>query len=923
MSEGFRSALELIASRQHNRLLRLSFPDQDAPAAALFVNAIEARESLSRPFEFIVELLSDEPNIALKELQGKMMCVQLVRRNGSLRYFTGRVFSFRLKTVDGGVSYYEALLGPWYRYLGMRKDNYLFHYTSLYDQTASIFGDYKGLASWDWRVAGAREVMTDACQFDETDSNYLERRWAKAGIFYWFEHDRHGHTMVLSDDSGANAAIDDGPELPFQRHGGSAEEDGLSEWSPVRHAIEGTVSLSSFDFKVARPAHVSLPTLMRQGAVPHIERYEYAGAYGFRNAADGRARAELEMQALEADAKQFEGKGNNRQLMAGRWFRLTGHFDSAAHGAGEQDREFLITELVHIASNNFHTRDNLPSAYENRLTALRRMIPWRTPRDLNSVDTRIHGIQTATVVGPAGEEIHTDQYGRVRVQFHWDRVGSNDEKSSAWIRVATPWAGQNFGMTHIPRIGTEVLVQFLDGNPDRPIITGMVPNSDTMPPWSLPENKTQSGILTRSSPDGAYHHANALRFDDKKGREQLWLHAEKDQLTEVEHDEDKWVGHDRRKRIDRDETTRIGRDRSERVEHNERISIGGDRSEDVGKNETLTVHRNRSRTVHMNETVAVRQSRTKTIRKNQIDKIGRNWSIKVDKVKTETIGVGNIENIGLARATNIGVAYSLVVGTVRNASVGMMDRLYVGRSRNVWIGKTYDFYVGQTEKRKVGQTQITSVGEHLELSCGAAKIVLHKDGGIFLQGKNIEMIGSDAVNIDGASIKIDLGAAKTPPLPPGSEQEEEQEKKKGPRADADDKPSASSSGKGGKSWPGAPRGSGAGTGTGTGPASSIVAPRAGEPHPKTTFVPRPTPRVFDGMDTGDILIATVERLLDEGGKALASIDKMKALAATIKAIDAGDNTAAAKAIATLTDIILPETTPVAPDRSVKGGVIKY
>ncbi|NHZ82747.1 type VI secretion system tip protein VgrG [Massilia sp. CCM 8695] len=918
MSKGFRSAQELVASRQHHRLLRLSFPDQDAPAAALFVNAIEARESLSRPFEFIVELLSDEPNLALKDMQGKMMCVQLVRRNGSLRYFTGRVFSFRLKTVDGGVSYYEARLGPWYQYLSMRKDNYLFHYTSLYDQTASIFGDYSGLASWDWRVRGATEVMTDACQFDETDSNYLERRWAKAGIFYWFEHSESGHTLVLSDDSTATAAIDDGPDLPFQRHGGSTEEDGLSEWSPVRHVIEGTVSLSSYDFKVARPLHASLPTLMRQGAVPNIERYEYAGAYGFKDGADGRVQAELGMEALEADGKQFEGKGNNRQLMPGRWFRLSGHFDSDARGGDEQAREFLITELVHIASNNYHTKDSLPSVYDNRLSALRRIIPWRVPRNLNSTETKIHGIQTATVVGPAGEEIHTDQYGRVRVQFHWDRVGHKDEKSSAWIRVATPWTGPNFGMTHIPRIGTEVLVQFLDGNPDRPIITGMVPNSDTMPPWTLPQNKTQSGILTRSSPGGQYHNANALRFEDKKGQEQLWLHAEKDQLTEVEHDEDKWVGHDRRKKVDRDETSRIGRDRTERVDHNERISIGDNRTEEVGKNETLTVHQNRSRTVHMNETVAVRQSRTKTIRKNEIDKIGRNWSIKVDKVKTETIGVGHLENIGLARATNIGVAYSLVVGTVRNATVGMMDRLWVGRSRNVWIGKTYDFYVGQTEKREVGQTQITTVGEHLELSCGAAKLVLHKDGGIFLQGKRIEMIGSEAVNIDGALIQIDRGAAKPPPLPPGSKKDEEQEKKKGPRADQDDK-SPGSSGKTGKSWPGAPR---AGA-SGAAPRSSIVAPRSGEPHPNTRFVPRPTPRVFGGMDTAEILAVTVERLLNEGGKALASIEKMKALAATIKAIDAGDNAAAATAIATLTDIILPEKTPAPTDLSIEGGCIMY
>ncbi|RSZ59182.1 type VI secretion system tip protein VgrG [Massilia atriviolacea] len=774
MSEGFQSLLELIGSRQHDRLLRLSFPGKDGPAAALFVNSLEARESLSRPFEFIVELLSDDPNIPLKDLQGKMMCVQLVRRDGSMRYFTGRVFGFRLKTVDGGVSYYEARLGPWYQYLGMRKDNYLFHYASLYDQTASIFGDYGGLADWDWRVGGARTVMTDACQFDESDSNYLERRWAKAGILYWFEHDENGHKLVLSDDSTASEPIDGGPDVPFQRHGGSAEEDGLGEWSPGRAITQGTVSLASYDFKAPRPAHASLPTLLRQGEVLNIESYDYAGAFGFKDGADARLLAQLGMEALEASGKQFDGSGNCRQLMPGRWFRLTGHFDMDARGGDAQAREFFITEVRHSASNNYHVRENQESHYDNQVAAIRKIIPWRVPRELNSVETRIHGIQTATVVGPAGEEIHTDQYGRVRVQFHWDRVGRNDEKSSAWLRVATAWTGPNFGMTHIPRIGTEVLVQFLDGNPDRPIITGMVPNSDTMPPWPLPDNKTQSGILSRSTPGGAYENANALRFEDKKGEEQLWLHAEKDQLTEVEHDEDKWVGNDRRKTIDRDETSHIKRDRSEtvdrdetitvhnnrkeRVDHDETISIGDNRSEDVGKDETIHIGANRTETVDANETITVHKNRSKTVDKNETDKIGKNWSIKVAKMKTETVGVANLDNVGLARMSNIGVAYSLLVGMIRNTAVGMVDRLTVGKTRTVSVGETHEI--------KVGTTQLTTVGEHLELSCGAAKIVLRKDGGIFLQGTHIEILGSAAVNADSGLIQLNCGAAKAPPPPP-------------------------------------------------------------------------------------------------------------------------------------------------------------
>ncbi len=492
----------LNRDRQHNRFLRLSFPNEDGPSAALLVNTLEAYECLSRPFEFTVELLSDDPNIPLKNLQGKLLCVELVRGDGSLRYFTGHVFSFGLKTVDGGVSYYEAKLGPWYKYLSLRRDNYLFHYTAMYQQTASIFGDYGSVADWDWRVQGATEVLTDCCQFDESDRNFLERRWISYGIFYWFEHTAAGHKLILSDDSTAAAPIDGSVEVPFQRHAGSAHEDGIGEWSPARQVVTGSVALASYDFKSPYPATTALTTVNQQGDVLNIESYEYTGALGFKGG--GGALATLRMEEVEAAGKRFGGAGNSRSLMPGRWFRLTGHFDANDLYDDEQAREFLVTEVWHSASNNYHVRSSEESHYENRLTCIRKIIPFRAGRDHNSVETKIHGIQTATVVGPAGEEIHTDEFGRVRVQFHWDRVGGNDEKSSAWIRVATPWAGANFGMTAIPRVGSEVIVQFLDGNPNRPLITGMVPNANTMPPWSLPANKTQSGILTRSTPDGSY-----------------------------------------------------------------------------------------------------------------------------------------------------------------------------------------------------------------------------------------------------------------------------------------------------------------------------------------------------------------------------------------------------------------------------------
>ncbi|NHZ83627.1 type VI secretion system tip protein VgrG [Massilia sp. CCM 8695] len=751
------SLQEMISERQHDRLLRLSFPNGDGPSAPLLVNRIDAYESLSRPFEFTVELLSDDPNIALKELQGKMMCVELVRRDGTMRYFTGRVFGFALKTVDGGVSFYEAKLGPWYKYLSMRKDNYLFHYTTMYDQTASIFGDYGGLADWDWRVQGASDVFTDCCQFDESDRNFLERRWVAAGIYYWFEHTAAGHKLVLSDDSTATEPIDGNPEVPFQRHGGSALEDGLGEWSPARQIVTGSVALASFDFKSPHPALTSLPTVNQQGDVPNIESYEYTGALGFKSGG-GRTLAQLRMEEVEAVGKQFEGNGNCRALIPGRWFRLTNHFDASSSGADDQAREFLITEVTHNASNNYHVKTTTESHYESRLACIRKIIPFRAGRDHNSVETKIHGIQTATVVGPAGEEIHTDEYGRVRVQFHWDRVGSNDEKSSAWIRVATPWAGPNFGMTFIPRIGAEVLVQFLDGNPNRPVITGMVPNADTMPPWTLPANKTQSGILTRSTPKGSYDNANALRFEDKKGQEQLWLHAEKDQLTEVENDEDKWVGNDRRKTIDRDETNHIKRDRTEIVNRDETITVHHNRLETVDNDETITIHNNRkervdhdetisigdnrSEDVGKNETINVGGNRTKSVSKNEKDKIGKNWSINVSKMKTETIGMAYMQNVGMGRMENVGLGYSLNVGMIMSSIIGVNKITKVGADYSITAGKTFTIAAGGE-----GGSALKMDADSITLTIGKSSITMKKTGEIDIAGDKLQIAGTDNVSI--------------------------------------------------------------------------------------------------------------------------------------------------------------------------------
>ncbi|MCX7509583.1 type VI secretion system tip protein TssI/VgrG, partial [Delftia tsuruhatensis] len=323
---------------------------------------------------------------------------------------------------------------------------------------------------------------------------------------------------------------------------------------------------------------------------------------------------------------------------------------------------------------------------------------------------RTTGPQTAVVVGPAGEEIWTDEYGRIKVQFHWDRLGSKDQNSSCWIRVATNWAGPGFGAISIPRIGHEVVVDFLNGDPDYPIVTGCVYNAANMPPWALPANATQSGIKTRSSKGGAAGagmkngpgDANAIRFEDKAGAEQLWLHAQKDQLTEVENDEDKWVGNDRRKTIDRDETSVIHRDRTETVDRDETITVHNNRTERVDHDEKISIGDNRNEDVGIDENISIGKNRSKTIGKTETDKIGQNWHVTVGLLKTQTIGMAYMQNVGGMKMMNIGVNYMENIGVAMQTHVGMNQSLTVGQERQVKVGSKQSTEVGSKYSLTVG-----------------------------------------------------------------------------------------------------------------------------------------------------------------------------------------------------------------------------
>jgi len=517
---------------QHNRLMRLDFPFKDGPPAILLPNKLVAHEEVSRSFRFDVEVLSDDPRIPLKKLMGRMVTISLVREDGSLRYFNGYITEFRFLRSDGGFAFYQMVLEPWLAFARLRKDSRSFHNKNVLKITEETLKHYSQ-AEWDMKLTGDDPQLTVANQYNETDYNHLHRRWEALGLHYWYEHKADGHKLMISDNSSLAKPIDEEAYwISFHDKGGSREDDGIHTWTAIRRLGSGKTTLSSFDYKNPRVQRVEAASMNEQGDVFRYEIYEDLGAYGFRLHTDGVQLAGRRMDEADRDTQYFKAAGNERCVLPGRTFKLGGHFSAEARSrryAAEprssiENRFYLILSADHEVSNNYQAGTGSPSHYENRFTCIRQDIRWRPGRNFNSEPVIYTGLHTAIVVGPAGADIHTDGYGRVKLQLHWDRLGNYDEKSSPWIRIMSPAAGNEFGQIRLPRVGEEVAVVYPNGNIDHPLVLGALYNQAHMPPWSLPEQQSLAGLRSREL--GGGRRGNHLVLDDTKDKIQAQLKSD-------------------------------------------------------------------------------------------------------------------------------------------------------------------------------------------------------------------------------------------------------------------------------------------------------------------------------------------------------------------------------------------------------------
>jgi len=529
--------LAALLSPQNRRLFK--FKNLANPEQQLLIESFKGREGLSQAYSFELLLVCEDSGVELKSMMGQLVTIEIELATGSPRYLAGYLTRFASIGSDGGMARYTATLNPWFSMLKNRFDTRIFQGNTVEEVVTQVFALCPAFSRHEFRLTKPQKRYTYITQYRETDFNFVQRLLEEEGMFYYFEHTAEGHTMIICDDSSTLVPLPEQPQVRFHTASVTETADSITQWSGNRQLQSGKIAVQTFDYR--QPNNrlpVTMNSLNKQGDVENFEIYDFPGQYTHGTYDEGEALVRLRVEALELKGKSFSGASNCRAMKPGYTFELLQHYD---HDQGSaEDRQFLLMGVESEGHNNY--LNGHQASYYNTFTCVRKKIPFRP--QLSTPRPTIPGPQTAIIVGPPGEEIFTDELGRVKIQFHWDRKGQHNDHSSCWVRVAQSGASGGFGSIQIPRVGDEVVVVFLDGNPDRPLVMGSLYNSQNTPPWSLPANKTQSGFLTRSTKgDGGT--ANFFRFEDKSGAEQIIMHAERNMDTEIEVDESHHVGANR------------------------------------------------------------------------------------------------------------------------------------------------------------------------------------------------------------------------------------------------------------------------------------------------------------------------------------------------------------------------------------------
>ncbi|MGK7401851.1 type VI secretion system Vgr family protein [Salmonella enterica] len=555
------------------------------PPQMLLFSSLNGSEALGSLFTYIVQLktpdtlnlgyVSPAANLPLKAMVGKDLCVNIELDGGGKRHISGLVTAARVVGHEGRSVTYELRMEPWVKLLTHTSDYKAFQNKTVVDILDEVLAEYPYPV--EKRLVESYPVRTWQVQYGETDFDFLQRLMQEWGIYWWFEHNEDSHTLVLADAISTHHACPDSPEVEWHQKGLKLDKAFIHTIIANESLRTGQWVLDDFDFKKPRSRLANTVANPRETGHASYEHYEWPGDYFDKG--EGEMLTRIRMEAQRSPGSRVHGAGNIRTLMTGYTFALMNH------PTAELNQEYLLAQTtLFVQDNAQHSGQDQHFTFSTRFELHPTREVYRPQRTISKPHTK--GPQSAIVTGPSGQEIWTDQYGRVKVQFGWDRYGKMDENSSCWIRVSYPWAGKGFGMIQIPRIGQEVLVDFKNGDPDLPIIVGRTYNQDTMPPWGLPGMASQSGIFSHSLYGGPTN-GNMLRFDDKTGAEEVKFHAEKDLNTTVKNNETHTVNADRTKTIIHNEITKVHIDRTEDVFGKHTETIKGNRNVKVTEGDQL------------------------------------------------------------------------------------------------------------------------------------------------------------------------------------------------------------------------------------------------------------------------------------------------------------------------------------------------
>ncbi|RJR20275.1 MAG: type VI secretion system tip protein VgrG [Nitrospiraceae bacterium] len=724
-----------MAFTQDNRSI---FIDTPLGKDVLLLVRCSGTEEISSLFSFELEMLSENHSIAFKDIIGKNVTVSILLADGSKRYFNGIISRFSQGRGGGEAggdvrfSNYTATMVPFFWLLTRTSDSRIFQGLSVPDIVEKILKE-KEVLDYEIKLHGSYDKRDYCVQYRETDFNFVSRLLEEEGIYYFFRHEDKKHVLVISDVPDEHKACPGQETARYQiSAGGQLEEDMLTSLDIAQEIRVGKYTLKDFNFETpSTDLKVEVPS---QQAVGPGERevYDYPGGYGKR--AEGDRLANIRMQEEEAAVTTINGSSNCRAFTSGFKFDLKDYYRDDMN-----NKSFVLTSIYHEAVQAYVSGEEEQGlSYGNNFSCIPFEIPFRprrrTPRPV------VEGIQTAIVVGPKGEEIYPDEHARVKVQFHWDREGKNDENSSCWIRVSQLWAGAGWGAMYIPRIGHEVVVDFIEGDPDRPLITGRVYHGSNKPPYSLPGEKTKSTIKSDSSLGGGG--SNEFRFEDKKGSEEIFLHGQKDWTIAIENDKNQTVGHDETLSVGNNRTKSVGVDQSETIGSNKTINVGANHNETIGANKTMNIGANHTETIAANMSLTVGSNQAETIAVAKALTIGTAYQVTVGAAMNETIGALKTEEIGAAKIVNVGASSSENIGANKSVEAGGNISESAGKDVSVTSGKKMSLKAGDDFSVSGGKKGVIDIKDQITIKCGSASITMKKNGDITIEGKNINVKGS-------------------------------------------------------------------------------------------------------------------------------------------------------------------------------------